>query len=798
MLNFFRKHQRLFFIITSVVIILSFSFFGTFNAMAPAEKVSDRQIAKAIDGSPISEREVEALVRFLSSAYEDRGLSKRMPNVLNDSFICKDFLLSGIGVMLAEQYFEEIKPELEERLKKTKHYRPYRHPHAPFLGAEIVWEQFNPNINHHLTELKEKSEEATPANFALLCNLYLDQAQFHPEVLKRLLMYQQNQYSWMPQDPRLSYENFALFGFESLEDWVGRRFLEIAAQFLINGSIIAEQKGYRVSLEEARSELYQNAQTGLQRLAEKKELSQADVGDYIKNEIRALGIDEPTTVKIWRKAMLFRRLFHDVGNAVLLDHLAHQQFHSFANETASLDVYQLPDHLKFRDFRTMLKFQIYIDAISTLAKSRNNPLDLPNNFLKPEELEKRIPSLVKRRFLLEFSETEREEIALRTSLRETWDWQLKDENWDKLKNEFPILAGDKADTREGKFLILDKLDQQSRLRIDQFTRDQIIESHPEWIAQELEKQPVQTATVGIRLKGGISPFEGMEDSTHLLELLQVAPIKDQIDHSEAALAAQNKLEQFTANGKKYYKISVVKRGIQKEIVSFEEVNADGTLDSLLDKKLQEAYSEVRKKDSGVFQESDGSWKPFDHVKDQIALKVYADLLKAIEDDARKSGALLESPSSDFYAPRRLASYVRDAKRQIEKNLDDPHFVKLAEANSEQHLFADEPSLETQWLLIKTHQEVSRAAGSSFTKQGIFESPIGLWSPIDVGASGEMAFFHLLNRTQADTADLDKIAEGQQVLSIDARRLLTHQLLNQIREKKAIGLSTAQRSDDGSG
>ena len=46
MLNFFRKYQKIFFLFTTVIIVVSFLFFGTYQAIAPSfhsrgeEKVS--------------------------------------------------------------------------------------------------------------------------------------------------------------------------------------------------------------------------------------------------------------------------------------------------------------------------------------------------------------------------------------------------------------------------------------------------------------------------------------------------------------------------------------------------------------------------------------------------------------------------------------------------------------------------------------------------------------------------------------------------------------------------------------
>src|SRR6266436_8325966 len=108
MLQFFRKYQKIFFVVVTVFIVISFTFFGTFSTMIPDRQIPDRVIGKAVDGSKLSYREVEALTRFLSTSREDRSLiySGKMPNLLNDNVIHKDFLTTGMGVMLAEKYFD--------------------------------------------------------------------------------------------------------------------------------------------------------------------------------------------------------------------------------------------------------------------------------------------------------------------------------------------------------------------------------------------------------------------------------------------------------------------------------------------------------------------------------------------------------------------------------------------------------------------------------------------------------------------------------------------------------------------
>ena len=67
----FRKYQRYFFLLVTVVIIISFSFFGTYSTIS---NVSPREQTAfvAIDGTEISRAELDQLVMFISTDAEDK------------------------------------------------------------------------------------------------------------------------------------------------------------------------------------------------------------------------------------------------------------------------------------------------------------------------------------------------------------------------------------------------------------------------------------------------------------------------------------------------------------------------------------------------------------------------------------------------------------------------------------------------------------------------------------------------------------------------------------------------------
>ena len=70
MLEFFRRYQRAFFIVITVVIVISFSFFGTFQTFSGSEQ-DDSVAFTALDGSKVRRSEVSDMVTFLTTDSHD-------------------------------------------------------------------------------------------------------------------------------------------------------------------------------------------------------------------------------------------------------------------------------------------------------------------------------------------------------------------------------------------------------------------------------------------------------------------------------------------------------------------------------------------------------------------------------------------------------------------------------------------------------------------------------------------------------------------------------------------------------
>jgi GcvH upstream region-like protein len=783
MLNFLRKHQRIFFIVITTAIVVSFCFFGTYSTLGSREEIPDKEVVRGVNGSPIMQQELSALCRLIEKSPFDRSNWEKhgMPNFLNDGVIEKDFLASGLGVMLANHYFDELKSDLDLRMKKIRQFRPYVHPRAMQISAEGAWARFSPSLLERLHTLRAKNDPSTIETLALMSQLYLDEARMPPHILKQILSMQQDQLS-VPPDPVLANSDLGLFGFKSMEDWFGPKFISLIAQFIFNAAQIAEENGYDVKTDEIRSDLYQNIYQGYQEISRNAQMTAEEADHYYQMKMRSLGLDETMLIKAWKKVMLFRRLFEDGGGSILIDPLAYQQFYQFAKENVHVFLYQLPSALQFADFRSMLKFQLYLESIATEPFRLRSDLRIPTQFASLEQIEKRTPELVERQIEIEWSEISKEELCRSISVKETWDWEVADPHWNLLKSHFSEIVTLNAESAQERLAALEKLDKKLRIKMDQFARLKMIDERTDKIKLALEIAPVKTSTVGLRTKGTVFPFTGAKDSSELIALLEKAALKN-----EAANPANERLSEYTPDREHFYRIQVIRREDTKKVLTFDEASKDGTLDKFLDKRLEESYPEVRKRNANHFQQSNGGWKPFKEVKDLIGKYLFADLLRAIEDQYRAHFGVLPGKEGElplvFYSNARLLPFMQEVQSRLQSDPEDATWTMTETTKASTHL-------SSQWLIEKTEKVIERCTEVPFSKEEMFTLSSQQWSPVKIGERGALAFYFVKEKGISSTPLVDTVEQGHQILSFDAKRDMMLQILQKIRQKKAINLSVA--------
>jgi hypothetical protein len=194
MLGFLRKHQKYFFVLITIVIVTSFSFFGTYGTLG-GNDIHEQVAFTTVAGKQITRGQLEEFSQFISTDQEDSKLygGSLGPNFLNDGVIRKDFLESGLAAILVQQYEPELKADLITKHSREAHYKPYAHPEAPFVSSATVWNYFAPEIVKNLETVQKtaapSSDEAVQAKIAL----YLAERRLPSPYLKQILTQQERQ-----------------------------------------------------------------------------------------------------------------------------------------------------------------------------------------------------------------------------------------------------------------------------------------------------------------------------------------------------------------------------------------------------------------------------------------------------------------------------------------------------------------------------------------------------------------------------------------------------------------------------
>lgn len=788
MLEFFRRYQWYFFLVITVVTVISFSFFGTYNTLG-SDNWREQVAFTAVNNEEVTRFEIEDMTTFLGTDTDDRALYGVWGfNFLNDGVIRKDFLQTGLAEELVSAYKNEIDQDLEIRRVKEQKYKTYKHPQAPFISTETVWNYFAPEMSAYFQTLKTADQATHQEAINARVKLFLAEKKLSAPMLRQILRYQESQYNWITHDHNIDQIDLSLYGYHNLEDWFGPRFVRIVAQFIMNSAILAEQKGYQVSRSEVLADLVRNTEISYQQNKNNPNIGVATPQEYFNEQLRRLGMDQTRAINVWEQVMLFRRYFHDVGGSALVDNLVYQKYNDYAKHEIDIDLYQLSTPLRINDYTTLQNFESYLKAIAKPAK--DDPLYLPTSFFKAEEVSKKYPELVQKRYLLEISQASKKNLNARVSLKETWGWELDENNWATLKKEFPELAVKKESTRDDRLIALDNLDEITRARVDAFARAAIIDSHPEWIDKALNDAKPQISVIGLRTEGGTTPFEGLTAKSKRIELIKLL---DQAPLNEEP-TTNSKLNPFSADQQTFYKIKVIERDVKPEILTFADANKDGSLDSVRDRILEKHYIAIRDNNPTTYQNEDKSWKSFESVRNEVADNYFEKVLKALEKSRQAtSKEEKDQGTKDQLAALRFYIYLKNAKSKIEK--DPSQAEKWVKAKTDQapsgKLLSQEP-LSNQWLIEKSAYVVERGKRDlEINAAEAFDLSEQTWSDLKPSPNGNIAFFQVAKKRankDKEIAIAEQIQMAQNFLSYEAQRILMRQVLQEIIEKNAISLS----------
>lgn len=776
MLAFMRKHQKYFYVIITIVICISFSFFGTYSTLS-GNSVHEQVAFTTVSGDPVTRLDLEEMALFIGTDKSDKVLFGGIwgPNFLNNGVLQKDFFETGLASILAETYSKDIEGDLKSRLAKESRYTPYSHPHVPYLNSINVWSYFAPGITTNLKTLQSALDPLTPEALDARVELFLAERKFPSPYLSQMLRLQEKQNRSIPHDSTLEDHDFSLFGYHTAEDWFGGRFIRLISQFIYNAAAIAEQQGYHVSKEEALADLKSNAEASFKENKDNPRLGVANSGEYFDQQLNRMRLDKSKAVKIWQKVLLFRRLFGDVASSVFVDPIAYQTFDQFAGEVATGDLYRLPSVLRFSDFKTLQRFETYLDAVSKRDRTKENALLLPKKFLTPEEVAKKTPELVQKQYRLEVASADKRSLQNKVNIKDTLAWQLDENNWKALRSQFPELGLKKSDTREQRLLAIDALDGISRARADQFARKEIVAAHPEWIESALETATPQALTVSLSLKGGHPAFAGLQNGEDLMKLLDKAEIGK----------SSSSLEKASFDGDHFYRITVLERTPNLEVLTFEKANQGAGIDNLnrlLDQALEVAYIKVRSENPEEYQNSDQSWKPFAEVKEQVALAHFSKILEGIKSQLaqHEDHEKYKHLNKDRLSPYRFIAEAVNLQKQLKDNLQGATELTVAEESKE---------LNDQFKWVKSPLNLSRKAEHNLAQgEKLFKQAPKTWSPVVLAPSGDIYFSWIEAKSTPPAEEAlvqEQVSRARFLLGNSAERSYLRAILPEIKDKHAI-------------
>lgn len=746
MLTFLQKYQKLFFALVTFVIVSSFALFGVldlFDRNPPMHE--DREIGKLINGSSMMMGDVRRLSRFIATDAEDLMYRTDAPvNLCNNGVIRRDLLHTGIADLLVSAYFDPLKNDLSKKLERAKTYRSYQSAASPLVNARAVWERFIPPIVQGIDVLKGQ-REVSIATFSELSKLYMQQLACPPELTRRFLSFYESQGE--TKDPFLSHADLALFGFHSASDWFGSNFVDLAAEFILNGAKAALGQGYEVTFEEAKADLQRNFQASVKKIPEKHRGSLS-----FASHLRMLGFDEKEAVNTWRSVLLFRRYFESASQAMIVDQLPYRDFASFSRESSSIQKFEWLPEMQLKTGQDLIEFQVYLHALG----GKLNSTELPHAILSLETIASKTPELVQTTYIANVVSTSVKEVGLMARAKEVLDWQLESANWETLRSSFSFLK--KAHTNEERLIQLEALSKENRLQVDLFVRNKWVESNPFAIQEQLA------------LKKG----EEREISTSS-SCVSMPEIKKPIELSQ--LFGKNSKAFDYQEGDLFYRFDQIEKIDQPHVLTFKEAKTKGILEPLSNRFLEAEYKKIRESFPSQFQAKEGEWKAFFSVKEEVAKHVFADLFNAI--GKSKEGLA-------YYASHRLEIPTKRALSALQKDPQDTTWISLDE---------NEEPLIRQFKLIKSECVVPKMAEDEWMREKLFVMKPGVFSPVSVPENGKISFFYFEKTNPANAPILEQLMLGKEILGADAKRFVAEKLLKKTKEKNAIVIPAKGGNDE---
>lgn len=687
MLFIFRHYQKSLY--ATVGMLLFFSFLLTTfmrvgdNTVAVNEK--SRLIGTLYDGTNFTDLELKSVLSLVDSDQIEGEMHPLIRGIVLQ-FLVQDQIFESVY----ELYGSSLEKNFEDCHKKISKTKAYQDPNIKDLSIESIYKRLLPKAVESVEKMKKEGISAKEYFDCVLEYVKLQDA-ISPSIVRQFYSYLAASKGIRAEAPH----NISLIQFHRLSDLFSKKFMDLVAFSLMNGARYAKNSGIDMSTEEVKAEVVAKV---IKAMKQQKDSSLPFHKISIKQIASGFGLSEDRFLDAYRNIALFRRFLEIEKTQHLLDPLMAQKISSFATQKAELEVFKMKDSLHLDTLEDLFKFQCYLEATTGAMQDRRN-LGLQQDPLTIDEVEKNAPELLKTAYEINLKKLSLSEISLSVPLKKMLKWQLEDENFYAIADQFRQVQDLGAIDDQTRRNILDNLDHSLRAEVDLFSRRRMALEDKEMLRQAFERVTEERKTVEFLLSGKTDTFTGCVDSKEVLERL---------GHLEEQ-------EIFSFDNENFYQITILEKGEKPVVLSYEDASRKGQLDVLLERYLKSRYPQVRIMYRDQF-EKDGNWLPYDVVKSNLEKIVFKDLLQAIEVSGGYRGPSLQAPHQ-FYLDNRFKTHLEtfvskfDAKTMEDLNLKLSVYLNNCDEFSRQFV----PVIDT----IKIQRsEVSRDLRKTLDQAGL--------------------------------------------------------------------------------
>jgi hypothetical protein len=641
MLFIFRQYQKSLYAFVGTLLFFSFLLTTFVRVGDPSTNNQEKPkvIGKLFDGTPFSDVELHGVMTLID-ADESHGETHPVLKSITSHLLVEDRIFQRVF----QAHKENLDASLLDCHKKISRLKSYKDPIYADLSVESIYKRLMPRTVDVVEKLR-KPDLTSQEYFDLVVDYTKMKGDLSSDLIRQFFSYMAAAKGLKVEPP----QNVSLIQIHKNSDLFSKKFMQLVACTLLNGAKYAQNAGVSYTNDEVKAEVVAKV---LKILRQQQQNTLPFHKISIRNIAHGMGLSEERFLESYKTLALFKRFLEIEKTKDLIDPLMAQKISNFANQKADLDLFKMKDEVKLNSLDELFKMQCYLEATTKVMQDRRN-LQLNLEPLSIEEVKKNAPELLQVHYGINLKKISLSEVSLSIPLKKMLKWQLEDENFYAIADEFKQVQDLGAIDDVSRQIALDKLETKVRIEVDNFSRRRMALEDKELMKSAFERISFERKDVEFLLSGKTTLFSGAHHSHEVTEKLQ--SLEDQ--------------EIFTFDNEHFYQVQVLEKSEEPSLLLFKEALEKGQLDLLLERYLKARYPQVRIMYRDQF-EKDGEWLSFDLVKGALERIVFKDLLEAIEISGGYSGKTLHAPHQ-FYLDNRFKNHLETVVTQFDaKSMED--------------------------------------------------------------------------------------------------------------------------------